>query len=479
MTESVAPVSTEGLLEISDFLPTVLETLDALVVVLDAEGRICLFNRACEELTGYASSEIVGRVIWEVLIPSEASAGVRAVFDELVSELSPNRYQNEWLKKDGSRALIAWSNAIIFDSDSVPRFVVGTGIDLSYEARVLETMRSEGKFRHLLESAPDAMVLVDASGNISLVNSQTERQFGYSRDELVGQPVEMLIPDRFSASHSKHRTNYFQNPSVRPMGAALELFGKRKDGSEFPVEVSLSPLKSEDGILAMSAIRDVTQRKVAEQRLRESLEEKEVLIKEVHHRVKNNLQVISSILKIQARTVEDEHAREIFSDTEARVRSMALVHERLYRSDDLTKITFEEYLSGLVEDLIQSLGIDARKIAITVTSDPLMLDLDRAINIGLIVSELVSNACKYAFPEEQRGTIAISLERQGEHDMQLTVTDSGVGFNDDQMSESTGSLGLKIVRGLARELDGTLTCSGEAGGRFVLTCPANMPGRNT
>lgn len=335
----------------------------------------------------------------------------------------------------------------------------------------MEKIRSEPTFHDLLESAPDAMIIIDSNGEIVHTNSQTERLFGYSKGELIGNKLEILLPYRYRGIHVGHRGHYFSAPAVRPMGAALDLFAMHKEGTEFPVEISLSPLKAIDGeTYVISAIRDISERKQIEERVCNSLREKEVLLKEVHHRVKNNLQIISSILNLQSHTIVDEKTRELLDDTRARVRSIALVHERLYESKDLVSIDFGEYVEGLMTDLFQAFGAHSQNVAVNINIEPVTLDIDKIVNCGLIVNELVSNSLKYAFGQGSGGKIDISLQKD-RGNLSLKIRDNGSGLPPGFKVSSSKTLGLTLVHGLTKELGGSVEMKSEQGAEFTIIFP--------
>ena len=214
---------------------------------------------------------------------------------------------------------------------------------------------------------------------------------------------------------------------------------------------------------------DVTHRTIAEAQLKASLREKEVLLKEIHHRVKNNLQVISSLLNLQAQEIVDETARNAFSESRHRVRSMALIHENLYRSENLASIRFDEYLHAMTTELWRSFNRPG--VRRTLQVNPIVLELDKAVPCGLIVNELVTNALKHAFPDDRAGYVVIVLESAESSRIRLVVSDDGAGIPPNSDFRTMTSMGMTLILSLTRQIDGTITLDRTSGTKFVVEFP--------
>lgn len=217
--------------------------------------------------------------------------------------------------------------------------------------------------------------------------------------------------------------------------------------------------------------KDINARKLVEQQLSESLAEKSVMLQEIHHRVKNNLQVICSLLHLQTQASPDEKITEIMQDSQNRVKSMALVHENLYRSQDLSKISLKNYVQELTNNLLRSYRSKVSQIQINVAIASIYLDIDTAIPCGLIINELVSNSLKYAFPNQDNGEIKVEVTYNPEKSISLIIADNGLGLPPEVNVEQTQTLGLKMVKALTRQISGTLTVNRDAGTSFNIHFP--------
>jgi len=345
--------------------------------------------------------------------------------------------------------------------EDMQRAVLNILDDLAGEMK--ERSRLEQRFRSLLETAPDAIVIVDEGGVMALVNAQTEKLFGYARNELLGRTVDMLVPERFRGRHPAHRRRFDADPQVRPMGADLELHGLRKDGTEFPTEILLSPVKTDEGMFVSAAIRDVSRTKDIEHQIRASLQEKEALLQEIHHRVKNNLQIVASLLSLQSSYIRDRQTLTQFQESQGRIRSMALIHEKLYQSEALATVDLADYVRTLVGTLMRTYSARA-DVRLEAELEPASVSIDTAVPVGLMLNELVTNSLKYAFPNGRSGRLFVALGADADGGFILRVHDDGIGLRPDFRLEEAGTLGLRLVRMFAKQLRADVTLRSEPGG---------------
>src|SRR6266853_563251 len=246
------------------------ETPDA-ILAISPDGKIMHWNRAAETIFGYSRDEAAGREVNELIVPAERLEEERRIRNDALDQ-GLAVYESVRRRKDGSLVHVSISTKAVRDSSGDLQYFLSTKKDVTHLKVLRDARLIEARFGNLIESTPDAIVMINDTGRIVLFNSQAERVFGYSRSELLGKPIEILLPERYRGGHVGHRSNYFSQPRARSMGAGLELYGLRKNGEEFPVEISLSPLATDEGTLAMSAIRDITDRKKAEQKFRGLLE---------------------------------------------------------------------------------------------------------------------------------------------------------------------------------------------------------------
>jgi PAS domain S-box-containing protein len=301
----------------------------------------------------------------------------------------------------------------------------------------------------LFEFAPDALLVFDEQGNVKQANARTEEAFGYPRSEMIGRPVTSLVPMPLS-------------PSSR---TELPGIGIRKDGTEFPIDIMLSPVETKDGQVIVAALRNSKERPKTRE-LAEQVSRSATLLKEVHHRVKNNLQIISSLLYL--RSVQDANpaVTRVLQECQARVRSIALIHEKLYRSPIYGKLNFADYISDFVAELIRTYEVPGERVQVKTRLEPTHMGMDTVLPCALILHELVSNVFLHAFQGRESGEVHVELGvDQGRY--VLTVRDNGVGMPD--LRQASASLGLTLVRDLVTQLRGQLEIEVSDGTRVRVT----------
>ncbi len=334
--------------------------------------------------------------------------------------------------------------------------------------RLSATTVSVAKLNEVIDSIAGALFLLDPDGRITSANPAAWKLLGYDASRLIGMPFGQVCPDLANALTPDARNGLVASGEHRL---------RRQDGSSVAVTLSASALGADRATVRGYAClaQDLTSRKELEESLRRSLAEKDLLLREVHHRVKNNLQVISSLLELQSRSVSDPLALSKFQDSQDRIRSMVLIHEQLYRSIDLQSIRMRAYLELLAANLAQSHADRPGRIDVSVDVDDLSLPLDQALTCGLIVNELVTNAFKHAFASDAAGSIRIGCRSGASDAIVLEVTDSGRGLSAVPASDVRTSLGFSLVEALVEQLKGRMHFESRGGASFRVEFPSPSP----
>lgn len=347
---------------------------------------------------------------------------------------------------------------------------IGTVLS-SYSYEVLQAIQakdklreSERRYRLIFENIQDIYFEALLDGTIIEISPSVEINTCYRREDIIGKSLNSVLAD------DNQRNEFLESIERHGMVNDHEIVLIDKDGTPVPCSITakIQYTDSNNQWKMCGNIRNISIRKQAEDRIKDSLKEKEVLLKEIHHRVKNNMQIISSMLRLQSIHIHDERDTELLRDSINRVRSMALVHEKLYRSHDLAKIDFLEYLKSLTAELFKAYQANQEKIRLILDSRAIHLGIDTAIPCALIINEIISNALKYAFPESRGGEIQIEFSRN-EKNFMLVLSDNGVGIPKDLDFRNTESMGLQLVNLLTEQLNGEIELDISNGTKFTIT----------
>ncbi|HOW67702.1 MAG TPA: PAS domain S-box protein [Candidatus Paceibacterota bacterium] len=434
------------------------------------QGQYESISPSCTKITGYPPEAFYKNPgLIENSIHPQSLQFFQEARKELMEGKAPPTCEFQILLASGETRWLYQYNVLDRDMTGRATAIEGVVFDITERRRTEEKLReSQAMLQSIFRSAPVGIGVVKQRV-VGWCNERLSEMTGYAPTELNGQSARLLYPTDEEFEYVG-REKYEQ---IRRFGTGtVETHWRHKDGHVLDVLLSSTPMVPEDLSQGVTfTALDITERKRAEQALRSSLEEKEALLKEVHHRVKNNLQIVSSLLNLGCRRLDHPGIAEFLTDIQSRIRAMALLHETLYASDNLARINFSRYVDVLCAQIARSYASDMRNIILRQQIVDIDLDLDRAIPVGLIIHELVSNALKHAFPNRPGGMIAVQLQAPNEQQYLLQVEDNGRGLPSDLGLSTTDTLGLRLVRSLVDQLDGKMTVSNDGGTMFQIVFP--------
>ena len=428
--------------------------------LIDAEGRFEFVNdEACRSL-GYSRAALLGMTVPEVdMDMPEEHWG--AHWEELRTKRSLT-FEGRHQTRDGEVRFVE-VNANYFEYGGRP-FNLALVRDITERKHAQEAVQ---KLSHVVDQSPVSVIVTDTLGAINYVNPKFCEVTGYSRDEVLGKNPRILK----SGTMSKEVYVDLWRTLAARRDWRGELCNKRKDGSVYWELAVISPMVDAGGNVTnyIAVKEDITVRKRLENEMRASLHEKEILLKEIHHRVKNNLQIISSLLELEAGRHRDGAVRDAFVESHRRVRTMALVHEQLYSSTNLAQIDFGHHLTKIANELRSTYGRSG--VTLVCDVEPLSVSVDNAIPCGLIVNELITNALKHAFVDRTDGTIRVSLRQVDPTHIEVVIGDDGVGLPSEHDLRSRSSMGMRLVGTLVEQLGAEMKTECAGGTVFTLKIP--------
>ena len=434
-------------------------------ILVAQNGIIKFANPKAIDLFGYTPEEYASRPFVEFIHPDDREMVVQRHLRRLKGEDFEKVYTFRMIDKEGN---IRWLeiNATLIDWNGEPATLNFLSDITKRKWAEEELKRSEQEKAAILDSMTDLVTYQDNDMRIVWANRSAAESIDLELEDLVGRHCYELWHYRKEPCVDcpiviAHKTGEKQESEITtPDGRAWRIRG--------------NPIFTEDGSVAgiVEVTQNITEQKKTEELIQASLHEKEILLKEIHHRVNNNFQIITSLLNMQESRIKDDELLKIFKISRDRIRAMSLIHERLYQSEDLTRINFAEYINIIVKGLYQTYLCNPDRIDLQIEAREVKLGIDQAIPCGLIINELVTNAIKHAFPQElkRRGRISIKLEEKTDNLVELIVDDNGIGMPDDMDITDGRSLGLKLVPLLVEnQLSGELKLDRKKGTRFTIT----------
>jgi PAS domain S-box-containing protein len=420
-----------------------------LISVLTPEGTILYESDSISGMLGYDKNELVGQNAFMFIHKDDLK---RVYSDFLTGLLSPGKSiitSYRFRKADGSYVFLESAGAK-YKSDESNNLVI-------ISRDVTSRIENEKKIKRLtaaVEQSSNTIVITDIDGNIEYVNKKFEDLTGYSKEEALGGNPNLLRSESTTKDLYKDLWTTILTGNVWQG----EIKNKKKSGELYWEKIKITPVVDDNDLITnfIALKDDITLEKKITEKLEQSLKEKEIMLKEIHHRVKNNLQIVISLLNLQSTSVDDLKLKHQLTISQNRVRSMALIHQHLYRSNDLTRINMEDYLIGLSGQLLASYDELRNSVNITVNAKDIEFTIETAVPFGLLVNEITTNSLKHGFQGRSNGNIVISLTKNGEDEYELDYLDDGIGIPMNIVNGHVVSFGMHLIEMLVSQLEGSI-----------------------
>jgi len=447
-----------------NYYQTIFENTGAATVIIEENKLISLVNVEFTSLTGYSKEEIEGKMEWTGIFSPEDIPQMKEYHGlrRINPDYAPRNYEARIVTRNGTVKPVHLTVAMIPGTEKSMASI----LDMTELRRSkIAIKESQERFKSIFENAAEAIILFDCQGNIVESNGKVKEIFGFKNEEIIGQNFleiglmmgmgyeesQMILNDLISGNELKQ----------------VEWVLKNKDEKEIIFRIRPSLIKTKNSVIGILLImEDITELKNVENSLKNSLEEKEVLLREIHHRVKNNLQIISSLLSLQRFQVEDPQTADILWECQGRVRTMAMIHENIYQSHDIGSINFRNYVEMLLYDIFNLYRVNNKSVKLDTLIGSVEMGIETAMPCGLVINELATNSIKHAFPQ---GTGTIRIELKTDNDLHILIfEDDGIGLPENLDPLKSKKLGLMVVNTLVNQLNGEMEIDRTTGTKFII-----------
>jgi len=446
------------------YYQTIFENTGAATVIIEENKLISLVNMQFTSLTGYSKNEIEGKMEWTEIFSQEDISQMKEYHQlrRVNPDYAPRNYEARIVTRNGAVKPVHLTVAMIPGTEKSMASI----LDMTELRRSKMAIKeSQERFKSIFENAAEAIILFDCQGNIVEFNGKFKETFGFKNGEIIGQ--NFLHMGSMMGMHNEESRKILNDLISGNELKQVEWILENKDGKKIIFRVRPSLIKTKTSVIGILLImEDITELKNVENSLKYSLKEKEVLLREIHHRVKNNLQIISSLLSLQRLQVEDPQTADILWECQGRVRAMAMIHENIYQSQDIGRINFKNYVEMLLYDIFNLYRVNKKSVILEMRIKGVKMGIETAMPCGLVINELATNSIKHAFPQGN-GIIKIELKTDDDAHI-LIIEDDGIGLPENLDPQKSKKLGLMVVNTLVNQLNGEMEIDRTNGTKFII-----------